>query len=154
MKNSIKVTSLFLTLMIVIIAGCNQKANQQEDNPLGQVTPGPAGSNFSYIVMLVDTENIEKDSEESYCAFANQPTNISDRDFETEVNKGDSVVWLAYSYSNPGRDSVIITKINGPDLNQILETNDITGKNGRAKGRVKLNAEKNAKKKYKIQLRK
>lgn len=125
--------------------------DELEESPIEMLTPGPAGKNFVYIVLLVDTENIKKGKEEDYCAFANQPTNISDQDFLTKVIRGDSIIWMAYSYSNPGKDYVNITGITGTELDKILNKKNVSTKKGKALGHVKDKANRWKTKKYKLQ---
>ena len=146
MKNCLNfLRSISLLLFLIVITGCNRSSDEQVAQK--DVLKASKDDGVTYIVLLVDTDNIVKGSEMDFCIFANQPTNTTDDNFTTDLFIDDEVEWIGFSYSNP-KDQVNIKKVKGPKLNQVLTQGDINGVNGKAKGRVKNDPVKKEKKKY------
>lgn len=113
-----------------------------------------AGQQVREIVLYVDTGNIQNPNVNDFCNFG-QPADISNEDFTTDANVGDTIVWRGISSTNPG-DQVLIESINhegdrgGRD---IFGQNVLPGENGMVQGVVRNSTAGGPPYKYKITFR-
>ena len=92
-----------------------------------------------YVVLLVDTENITHGPQvKDFCSFPGlgfHPPEDSIKNYTTDVLRGDSVIWLGVSTSDPDLHNVSIEKIISQGSNSVLDPP------GYAKGKL-VNSEK------------
>ncbi len=112
------------------------------------------GQQVREIVLRVDTGNIQNPNVSDFCNFGQAPE-ISNVDFTTDANVGDTIVWRGVSSTNPN-DQVLIESINhegdkgGRD---IFGQNRLAGENGVVQGVVRNSTEGEAPYKYKLTFR-
>ena len=113
-----------------------------------------SGQQVREIVLRVDTGNIQNPNVNDFCNFG-QPEDISNEDFTTDANVGDTIVWRGISTTNPA-DQVLIESINhegdkgGRD---IFGRNVLPGENGIVQGVILNSTEEGLPYKYKITFR-
>lgn len=134
--------TIILALFVIaglLIVGCSQ--DKQFNSDLG----------FRTIVLQVNTAAIDstKKDIEQYCSFPSQPPGVSDSLFTTKVAKGDKILWLGVSSSDPFEDIVAIKKIKHHRLKKILK--NTKDQNGMVEGTIDGNSRDGDEEKYTIQ---
>jgi hypothetical protein len=156
MKNSLK---FYYACLIVIFAftleGCapNDKKVDTEDQTQDTMSKDTViipktrtllrtTKNTHTVVLIVDTENITKNSKpKDYCTFPElgmNPPKDSIENYTTDVLAGDEIEWMGISYSAPTEDHILIDRIirrGGPPL--LIDTISIKGK---VKGRIRIDS--------------
>ena len=99
------------------------------------------------ITLNVDTSQISVQNVDPFCNFGQGP-GISNEDFLTVVDAGDTVIWQGVS-SVTASDTVNITNINHSGGSSVFNRNNLTG-NGRVSGAIRNNA-RGEQEKYTIQ---
>ena len=122
----------------LLIAGCDEDKNFN------------SGLKFRTIVLQVNTAEIDstKKDIEQYCSFPSQPPGVTDSLFTTKVGKGDKILWLGVSTSDPFKDIVTIDKIQHHGLKKILK--NAKDQNGMVVGTIGSNFSKRDEEKYTI----
>jgi hypothetical protein len=113
-----------------------------------------AGQQVREIVLYVDTGNIQNPNVNDFCNFG-QPADISNEDFTTDANVGDTIVWRGVSSTNPD-DQVLIESINhegDKGGREIFGQNVLPGENGMVQGVVRNSTAGGPPYKYKITFR-
>lgn len=112
------------------------------------------GQQVREIILRVDTDNIQNPNVNDFCNFGQAPE-ISNEDYTTDANVGDTIVWRGVSSTNPD-DQVLIESINhegdkgGRD---IFGRNYLPGENGIVQGVILNSTEEGLPYKYKITFR-
>jgi hypothetical protein len=89
-----------------------------------------------FITLNVDTSQISVQNVDPFCNFGQGP-GISNEDFLTVVDAGDTVIWEGVSSVTP-LDTVNITNINHSGGSSVFNSNNLTG-NGSVSGAVRNN---------------
>lgn len=157
MKNFAKFYAVFLIVMIAF--ALNSCESSKKAKVPGQVvipkdkTLVPDSKH--YVVLLVDTENINNNNNaKDFCSFpglGHKPPRDSIKNYTTDVLRGDSVIWLGVSTSAPEEHNVNIIRIIHQGGHQVLGPPGYA--KGKAKGKIKTNAEIGQQETYKIQFR-
>lgn len=88
-------------------------------------TIDPAKQGGETIVTLyVNTADIKTPNETAYCNFG-QENGVSNEEFTTEVNVGETITWRGVSSNAPGTDVVAITSINYEGGKNVFDQNVI-----------------------------
>lgn len=86
--------------------------------------------NFHVITLYVDTSAITQTTIDANANFENPPGSTPNKDFTTEVSKGDIIIWRGESTSNPLGDTVNIRLIRHEYGRQLLGSNALHGNGG------------------------
>lgn len=81
------------------------------------------------VTLNVNTGSIVNPDVDAYCTFG-QGAGVSNEDYTTVANVGDTITWQGVSSSSPGTDVVNITSINYTGGQNIFDQNVINGNNG------------------------
>lgn len=81
------------------------------------------------VTLSVNTGSIVNPNVDAYCTFG-QGNGVSNEDYTTEANVGDTITWQGVSSSAPATDVVNITSINYTGGQNIFDQNVINGNNG------------------------
>ena len=128
MKKSNQTILLVIILFAgFVITGCSNPNNQSVKASKGVHT----------IVLKVNTTDIHPGADvEKYASFVDQPLGESLINFTTNVNFGDTILWIGISSTNIN-DDVLIEQINYQGGDNLLGQNVINGKNGMVIGIIK-----------------
>ena len=87
------------------------------------------------VTLYVNTAQITNNNNKpTHCNFG-QPANISNEDFTTTLNVGDSITWVGVSSNAPDKDIVNITSINYRGGTNVFQKNVLPG-NGKSPEQV------------------
>ena len=81
------------------------------------------------VTLNVNTGSIVNPNVDDYCTFG-QGNGVSNENYTTVANVGDTITWQGVSSSLPGTDVVNITSINYTGGQNIFDQNVINGNNG------------------------
>jgi len=81
------------------------------------------------VTLSVNTGSIENPNVDAYCTFG-QGNGVSNENYTTVANVGDTITWQGVSSSSPSTDVVNITSINYTGGQNIFDQNVIGGNNG------------------------
>ena len=80
------------------------------------------------VTLYVHTATIDKPDESNYCNFG-QPDDVSNENFTTEINLGDTITWQGVSLDSTS-DVVNIVSINYQGGKNVFDRNVLQGDNG------------------------
>lgn len=81
------------------------------------------------VTLSVNTGSIVNPNVDDFCTFG-QGNGVSNENYTTQANVGDTITWQGVSSSSPGTDVVNITSINYSGGQNIFDQNVINGNNG------------------------
>lgn len=81
------------------------------------------------VTLSVNTGSIVNPDVDAYCTFG-QGDGVSNENFTTQANVGDTITWQGVSSSSPSTDVVNITSINYTGGQNVFDQNVINGNNG------------------------
>ena len=166
MKNFLKFYSvLFIVILVFALDGC--KKQEKEDTSEEQTSITRKGDTLIIskdkilirgmkhnVVLLVDVDKIKENSKgRDFCNFPDgyPYPNDSIENFTTDVQRGDTIVWLGVSTSAPNEDTIKITDITHDGGPHVVETQVYP--NGTVVGVIKDDAERKKKEKYIIKFK-